>query len=149
MIKKISTDVVKLSKKSVKCYFSDIEVHRNKTIIQDMLDTIEENKEICIGLAASQIGEHRRIIIVVINKKPVVMVNPVSIPVKSAGIKKYKEGCMSFPERMYVNRVIKRRYKKIKVTYQLVTGAKMFAIFKGLPAVMVQHEIDHLNGIAI
>lgn len=149
MIKEISTDVIELSKKSKKCYFSEIDIYQNKIIIKDMLDTVEENKEICIGLAASQIGEHRRIIIAVINGKSVVMVNPVFTPVKSAGIKQYKEGCMSFPERMYVNRIIKRRYKKIKVTYQLVTGAEMLAVFKGLPAIIVQHEIDHLNGIPI
>jgi peptide deformylase len=149
MIKKIVTDLNVLQKKSTECFFREIEVMKNERIIQDMLDTAEANRENCIGLAAIQINVPKRIILVEIDGVMVVMVNPSFTPVRSAGIKKYKEGCLSLPERMFVNRIIKRRFKKIKVTYQWVTGRIEKITLKNLEAVIVQHEVDHLNGVII
>lgn len=149
MIKSIVTDIEQLKIKCKPCFFTPMDEIHNQTIIQDLVDTAEANRSQCIGLAANQIGSNRRIILVLLDEIWIVMVNPSFTPIRSAGIKKYKEGCLSFPERMFTNRVIKRRFKKIKLIYQLVTGKKEAMILTKLDAVCVQHEIDHLNGITI
>jgi len=153
MIKEIVTDVRILEMKCKPCFFTDMDVLHNQLIIKDMLDTAAKNKENCLGLAANQIGEYRRIILAEILldgiRQFVVMVNPSFTPVKTAGMKRFKEGCLSFPQRMFVNRVIKRRYKKVNLTYHLVTGKKEKIALSGIEAIIVQHEIDHLNGILI
>lgn len=144
MIQEIVTDVDLLKKKCKFCFFTDLDILKNKGIIENMMDTAEHHKDQCVGLAAIQIAEYRRIIIVKLDNKWVAMVNPEYTPVKSAGIKKYKEGCLSFPEKMFVNRIIKRRYKKINIKYQLVTGKLIKTSLTKIEAVIVQHLIDLL-----
>lgn len=146
MIKKIITNPKKLVQKSTRCYFTEMDVNKNKLIIQDMLDTAHENEPDCLGLAANQIGILRRIILIKLNGEFVPMVNPSFTPVKSFGTKQYKEGCLSFPDRMHSNRPKVRRYKKINLTYHEIKGRQVKIVLTKFNAVIAQHEIDHLNG---
>lgn len=144
MITEIVTDTTILSIKSKPCYFNKLEVLNNKEIIQNMIDTAKNNEPECIGLAANQINVFKRIILMKLDQEWTAMLNPFFTPVKSAGMKKYKEGCLSYPDRLHRPKI--RRYKKLNLTYQTVTGQKIKITFIKINAVIVQHEIDHLNG---
>lgn len=146
MIIDIVTDTEKLIQKSTRCFFTKLDILKNKLIIQDMLDTAKANEPNCLGLAANQIGILKRIILVKLEGKYMTMVNPHFTPVISAGKKQFKEGCLSFPLKMHSNQPKIRRFKKINLTYNWVTGREEKITLTKLPAVIVQHEIDHLNG---
>lgn len=96
-----------------------------------------------IGIAAPQVGNNIRVIIVTINGKPTVMINP-RIQTK-AGFYVSDEGCLSVPNR----KVKKTRSKTVAVEYKTVAGNVKSIVLKSLEAACVQHEIDHLNGILI
>lgn len=151
MIKSICKNTDLLAIKCTKCFFTDLEILNNRQIIADMIDTAESFQGECEGLAANQINEYKRIIIVRLDGEYVPMVNPKYTPVRSAGIKQFKEGCLSYPDRTH--RVQIRRFKKINLTYQLVTGLlcniKLSSTASKIDSVIAQHEIDHLNGILI
>lgn len=151
MIKIISTNQDLLAVKCTECFFTDLEILKNRQIITDMLDTAEHYRHECVGLAANQINEYKRIILIQLDGKFIPMVNPKYTPVRSAGIKQYKEGCLSYPDRAH--RVQMRRFKQINLTYQLVTGLeqriKLISNATKIDSVIAQHEIDHLNGILI
>lgn len=151
MIKEICTNPDLLAIKSKECFFTDLEILKNRQIIADLIDTAEANEEVCVGLAANQIQEYKRIIIMLIDDKFVPMVNPKFTPVRSAGVKQFKEGCLSHPDREH--RLQIRRYKQINLSYQLVTGleikVKLVANNSKIESVIAQHEIDHLNGILV
>lgn len=151
MIRTICTNEKYLAIKSTPCFFTDLEILHNRQIIADMIDTAEHHKEICVGLAANQINEYKRIIIMKLKGEWIPMVNPSYTPVRSAGIKQYKEGCLSYPDRKH--RVQIRRFKVINLNYQLVTGLeqriKLIANAVKIESVIAQHEIDHLNGVLI
>ena len=146
MIIKIVTDPKRLVIKSTRCYFTEMDIIKNKLIIQDMIDTAISNEPDCLGLAANQIGILKRIILIKIDGKYIAMINPSYTPVKSFGTKQFKEGCLSFPDRMHSNRPKARRYKKIKLTYHEVKGRQVKVTLVKMKAVIAQHEIDHLNG---
>ena len=99
-----------------------------------------------IGLAANQVGINKQILIMDIPLSPTesvkeVMINPKMIMhVKTQLI--MEEGCLSFPE----VRIKTKRYTEMLVEYQNEEGNKLSKVFKGLPAVCVQHEMDHLKG---
>lgn len=112
------------------------------TVIPVMLRVVKERDG--LGLAANQVGYLGRVIVVRTNTKdgrePVVMINPV---IKSrAGAKRGTEGCLSLPGL----RVPVTRADEIGVSYTDVAGAQIEATLEGLDAVVVQHEIDHLDG---
>ena len=140
---KIITNIEELSKKCVPCKFTHKDYLIQKQIETDLETTIKENINNCIGLAANQIGYDRRIIIAKIGKVFITMLNPHYIPVRTHGIKRSIEGCLSFPNRSNVS---VRRYKKIKLTYQTISGKKEKINLIKLNAYIVQHEVDHLNG---
>lgn len=145
MIKEIVQDENFLKEKCKPCFFNALSVIQNEVIVTDLFNTAMEHTKECLGLSANQVGHQKRIIIVKINGVFTPMVNPKILPIVSAGIKQWNEGCLSFPgKRTWV-----RRYKKIKVFYQLSTGLIQQKVLTGLEAVTVQHEIDHLNGILI
>lgn len=97
------------------------------------------------GLAGVQVGEMRRIVIVVLNGTPVKMVNPV-LTAKSKTVQVDTEGCLSFP-----NRKVKRaRSRQVTVTFQNpLTGEQVTRTVFGFEARAVQHELDHLDGKTI
>lgn len=96
------------------------------------------------GLAAPQLGIPERVIVVHINGEDIVMINPVVM--RAYGDRKAKqEGCLSFPGKQA--RV--RRRERVEVTYYDCYGYEQFGRYRGKAARVVQHEVDHLNGITI
>lgn len=137
-IKKFGEPVLKERAKPVRKIDKEI-----RKLIVSMVQTMEKNQG--IGLAAPQIGILKRIIVLqadLKNQRILVLVNP-KILSKSRGTKKNEEGCLSFPN---VFLEIKRA-KEIEVEGVDITGKKIKIKAEGLLARVLQHEIDHLNGV--
>lgn len=118
-----------------------------RTLLNDMLDTMYHSRG--IGLAAVQVGIHKRLIVVDIEQgergepvRPLKLVNAHIIH-NAEEINSYKEGCLSFPEQ-YSD---VERPEKVTVRYQDETGAQKELVADGLLATCLQHEIDHTDGI--
>jgi peptide deformylase len=119
-----------------------------RALLNDLADTMYYSQG--IGLAAVQVGVHKRVIVVDVNwrededasRKPMKLVNP-EIIWDSEEQNIYKEGCLSFPEQ-YSD---VERPKEIKVKYLDENGAPQEIHATGLLATCIQHEIDHTNGI--
>lgn len=101
-----------------------------------------ENSDRCVGLAANMIGIRKRIIVVLCDGLPLLMLNPEII--KKSMQYDTEEGCLSIPG---VRKT--RRYKKIKVKYLDLDMKPRIATYEGVTAQAIQHEIDHLDGILI
>lgn len=101
-----------------------------------------ENSDRCVGLAANMIGIRKRIIVVLCDGVPLLMLNPEII--KKSVQYDTEEGCLSIPG---VRKT--RRYKKIKVKYLDLDMKPRIATYEGVTAQAIQHEIDHLDGILI
>jgi len=145
MIQRIQTDLKKLQIKCVDCTLKTKEDKElNKTIITDMIDTVQHSKIECIGLAANQIGYDKRIIILIVQKQWMPLLNPKPLYLNSTGMKTDWEKCLSWYE---IGDYRVRRYKAIKVKYINAAGNNNQITFRGLAARVIQHEIDHLNGI--
>ena len=116
--------------------------------ITDMLDTAKyhaRHQTGCLGLACNQIGVLKRVIVVFISGGWIVLINPEFEPVYKAGRSSGKEGCLSRPG----VRTFRKRYRKIDVTYQNEKYETKTIRLSRLSARIVQHEVDHLNGITI
>jgi peptide deformylase len=112
-----------------------------KELIQDLKDTCRVYR--AHGLAASQIGEARRIFVThVLGAEPTVFINPEIVDTEDSGTK-MKEGCLSFPG---VDEIIER-YGEITIKALNEDGEEFTLNLDGLEAVAVQHEYDHLDGI--
>jgi len=109
-----------------------------QTLVVDMVTTTVSHDG--IGLAAPQVGISKRIIVIVIEDTPLALINP--FIVEGKGKVRSKEGCLSIPG--YFDDV--ERFNEITVSYQTSQGEVKESNAKGLLAVVVQHEIDHLNG---
>lgn len=129
-----------------------------KELVNDMLDTLQSQKDPeGVGLAAPQVGKNLKIFVMDYNGKKRVVINPEVLEVKekaktetkpSRGKKKRKskkilEGCLSLPN--YYGPI--KRSQSIKISYQDLEGKKIVEEFNGFFAQIVQHEIDHLNGV--
>lgn len=136
MMKDICKDVFLLSQKSKVATKEDLPV------AIDLLETLMAHKDHCVGMAANMIGKNICIIAVNDNGKYLIMLNPVIIQ-KS---KEYKieEGCLSLTG---VRETI--RYQNIKVRYQDMSMKTITQTYNGFTAQIIQHEIDHCNGILI
>ena len=106
----------------------------------------KENKESCLCLTANQIGYYERVLVIKTNAGSfAAIINP-TIIARVGGRKKSREVCLSHPGK----RILTKRYKEIVVTYHVfdddgaLVGLK--SKFKGLPAVTIQHAIDHFEG---
>ncbi|MDO4467380.1 MAG: peptide deformylase [Bacillota bacterium] len=109
---------------------------------QDLVDTLIAHADRCVGLAANMIGYQKRVIVFMDNKKPVLMYNPIYL--KKEGAYKAVEGCLSLDgERETV------RYQSIKVEYYNEKFQRRIKTYKGFTAQIIQHEMDHLEGILI
>lgn len=95
-----------------------------------------------IGLAGNQVGVLKRIIVVLVNEEPKVMVNP-EVVFLSEETCKMEEGCLSFPEKF----LELERPAKVTVKYRNLSGHPMLETHEGLTARIILHEIDHLSGI--
>ena len=109
---------------------------------QDLLDTLHEHEHECVGLAANMIGVRKRIIVFDDNGTAELMFNPEIVHASSEY--STKEGCLSL-----VGQRPCRRYRKIRVSYQDESFKTCQKSFSGFTAQIIQHEIDHCNGIII
>ena len=136
MIKPVVRDVFFLGQKSEPATKQDLSVG------QDLLDTLRANQAHCVGMAADMIGVKERIIIVNMGLMNVVMYNPVIVkrdmPYES------EEGCLSLDG---VRRTV--RYQNIEVEYLDGSWKKHRTAYSGWTAQIIQHEMDHLEGIII
>ena len=136
MIRPIVKDVMILSRKSLPATKQDIPIGK------DLLDTLAANASACVGMAANMIGINKRIIVVNTGMLNIVMFNPV-IESRS-GRYETQEGCLSLSGlRSAV------RYQAISVSYMDINWKKQKLKLTGWPAQIVQHEIDHCDGIVI
>ena len=118
-----------------------------KQLANDMLETMYSKDG--IGLAACQVGFLKRLVVYDVTyidekkgKKPVVMINP-KITSYSKNMVTVEEGCLSFPD-IFEN---VDRHEKITVEYTNLDGKKITGTVKGMEAICIQHEVDHLDGI--
>ena len=109
---------------------------------QDLLDTLIAHKDDCVGMAANMIGVNKRIIAFENDGKHEVMFNPVIV--KQSGAYEAEEGCLSLSGRRKA-----RRFRTIKVQWQNEKFQTRLKTFTGWTAEIIQHEIDHCNGILI
>lgn len=137
MIKEVIHDPLFLSGKSEKATKEDL------IVAQDLLDTLIANRAGCVGMAANMIGVRKRIIVFDDNGKYTVMFNPEIL--KYSGEYDTEEGCLSL---LGEPRPCKR-YRSIKVRYQNEKFQLLTKTFIGFTAQIIQHEIDHCNGILI
>ena len=136
MIKELIHDPIFLSKKSQSATLADL------SVAKDLLDTLIHNREGCVGMAANMIGETKRIIVFDNNGLYMTMLNPEII--KQSESYDTEEGCLSLAG---VRKT--RRYKKIKVKYQNLELQTRIKTYTGFSAQIIQHEIDHCDGILI
>lgn len=111
-------------------------------VAQDLLDTLHANAEGCVGMAANMIGVAKRIIAVEEGGSYLVMFNPELI--KYSEPFDTEEGCLSLTGLRKT-----KRYRSIKVRYQNSSLQVRLKTFQGWTAQIIQHEIDHCNGIII
>ncbi len=111
-----------------------------RNIAANMIRTMLDNDG--VGISGNQVGILKRIIIVLVNDQPKVMINPEIISLSEETCVE-NEGCLSFPGQFYhINRP-----KNIKLKYRSLSGHPMIETFEGMIARCVLHEIDHLEGI--
>ena len=137
MVKPLIHDPILLARKSAPAAKEDLQT------AQDLLDTLSAHKETCVGMAANMIGVCKRIIAFDDGGKYALMLNPEII--KCEGPYETEESCLSLlggPRRC-------TRYQKIKVRYQTVDFQTRLKIYEGWTAQIIQHEIDHCNGMLI
>ena len=137
MVKEVVHDPVLLGVKSTPATKEDLQVAR------DLLDTLIAHKEGCVGMAANMIGIHKRIIVFDNEGSYMTMFNPEII--KATGSYDTEEGCLSL---LGGPRPCKR-YQTIKVQWQNEQFQPRIKTFTGWTAQIIQHEIDHCNGILI
>lgn len=136
MIKDIVKDVMFLSQKAEKA------TEKDKYIANDLLDTLRANKDRCVGLAANMIGYNKAIICVSGGLYDFIMINPVIT--NKNGEYQTEEGCLSL-----IGERKCKRYKEIEVDYLDMNFSKQHGKYTGFVAEIIQHEIDHTNGIII
>ena len=136
MVKKIVKDPLFLAQKSVDATEVD------KQVVTDLLDTLRANLDHCVGMAANMIGVKKNIIVVAAGPFQFAMVNPV-ITDKS-GEYRTEEGCLS------LDGVRKcTRYEEIEVDYLDADFKPQHGKYSGVTAQIIQHEVDHCNGVVI
>lgn len=137
MIRQIITDQFILSQKSTLATKEDLPV------VQDLLDTIKAHETHCVGMAADMIGFNKRIIVIKDNDEYLVMINPEIIKLMGR-LYESEEGCLSHSGTRKA-----KRYEKIKVAFYDKNFKKKIKTFNNYIAQIIQHEIDHCNGILI
>lgn len=135
MVKEIVKDETILTQKS-----ETVSVEEAQEIITDLFDTANAHLEECAGLAAPQIGVHKRVVVIRGGDTFWPMINPVII--KHSGRRFINsEGCLSLDGVRSVE-----RSTSVLVAYMDRSGKRITKTFNGMPAIIIQHEIDHLNG---
>ena len=136
MIREICRDETFLAQKAAPATADDL------ATAQDLLDTLTAHKDGCVGMAANMIGVCKRIIAFDNEGEYMVMLNPMIV--KQSGVYEAEEGCLSLTGTRKV-----RRFKSIKVQWQNEKLQTRLKTFTGWTAEIIQHEIDHCEGILI
>ena len=137
MVRQLVHDPILLARKSEPATKDDLQT------LQDLLETLAAHRETCVGMAANMIGVHKRIIAFDNGGNYMAMLNPRIL--KQEGPYETEEGCLSLlggPRKTI-------RYQKIKVEYQTEAFQTRLKTFTGWTAQIIQHEIDHCDGILI
>ena len=137
MVRELVHDPVLLARRSEPATPEDLQA------AQDLLDTLAANKDACVGMAANMIGVYRRIIVFDNGGSYMTMFNPEIVRLSEPY--DTQEGCLSLlggPRKC-------RRYQNIKVRWQNEDFQTRIKTFTGWTAQIIQHEIDHCNGILI
>ena len=129
-------DQLFLSQKSTSANRADLKV------AEDLRDTLLANRDKAVGLAANMIGKNKRIIAFYVGPLPLVMLNPQIT--KKSGEYLTEEGCLSLSGERKT-----KRYRTITVTYQDMNLNTKTQEFTDFIAEVIQHEVDHVNGILI
>lgn len=136
MVCEICRDEAFLAQKAEAAAAEDIGTAR------DLLDTLIAHKDGCVGMAANMIGVNKRIIAFDNEGEYMVMLNPMIV--KQSGVYEAEEGCLSLTGTRKV-----RRFKSIKVQWQNEKLKTRLKTFTGWTAEIIQHEIDHCEGVLI
>lgn len=137
MVKELVHDPILLAMKSETAAKDDLQT------AQDLSDTLSAHKDSCVGMAANMIGVHKRIIVFDNGGEYMTMLNPEIL--KRSEPYETEEGCLSLlggPRKC-------KRYKSVKVKWQTVDFQTRIKTFTGFTAQIIQHEIDHCDGILI
>ena len=137
MVRELVHDPFLLARKSRTAGKEDLQV------LDDLMETLVFHKEGCVGMAANMIGVHKRIIAFDNGGSLMVMLNPEIV--KQSGEYETEESCLSLlggPRKT-------KRFQKIKVRYQTEDLQIRLKTFEGWTAQIIQHEVDHCNGILI
>ena len=136
MVKQIVKDTFFLGQRSEETTADDTQV------AIDLADTLNANRSGCVGMAANMIGYMKRTIIVSVGIMDIIMHNPVIV--KKSGEYETEEGCLSLTGTRKT-----KRFKDIEVKYRNMKFEELTQSFSGYVAQIIQHEIDHINGIVI
>ena len=137
MIREIVKDTFFLSQKS------EPPTRQDQPVIQDLLDTVRANADRCVGMAANMIGERKTILVAQAGKDYLVMVNP-KIVDHSKQCYETEESCLSLTGQRPV-----KRYSVIVVEYLDRKFKRKKQTFRDFEAQIIQHEMDHFEGIII
>ena len=137
MIREIVKDTFFLSQKS------EPATRQDQPVIQDLLDTVRANADRCVGMAANMIGERKTILVAQAGKDYLVMVNP-KIVYHSKQCYETEESCLSLTGQRPV-----KRYSVIVVEYLDRKFKRKKQTFRDFEAQIIQHEMDHFEGIII
>ncbi len=136
MVRAIVKDPLFLALKSGEATREDLPVGR------DLADTLRVHREACVGMAANMIGVRKRVIIVNMGVMDIVMFNPVIV--SKSGAYETEEGCLSLSGTRKTT-----RYRDIEVEYLDGAWKKRRGRFSAWTAQIIQHEINHCDGIVI
>ena len=136
MIREIIKDPIFLAQKSEPATIDDAQV------VKDLIDTLRANLDNCVGMAANMIGVKKAIVVVATGPFQFAMINPKIT--KKRGAFKTEEGCLSLTGVRPCT-----RYKEIEVDYLDQDFKPQHSKYTGWTAQIIQHEIDHINGIVI
>ncbi|MBQ2957532.1 MAG: peptide deformylase [Clostridia bacterium] len=136
MVRQIMRDTFFLSQKSAPATQAD------RAVVQDLIDTVRANADRCAGMAANMIGVHKRIIAFNAGPFAVALINPEII--RREKPYEAEEGCLSLDG---VRKTT--RYQEIEVRYLDASFKPKKQVYTGWIAQVIQHEIDHCDGILI
>ena len=135
MVRELMKDTVFLAQKAQPATADDIPT------ADDLLDTLRAHADGCVGMAANMIGVNKRIIAVSLNGFPIVMINPVIVK-KSAETYEAEEGCLSLSGTRKA-----LRYQSVEVEFLDMAFQPHRQTYTSLTAQIIQHEMDHCEGI--
>lgn len=136
MIKPIVKDILFLGQKSEEATINDTQV------IEDLIDTLRANLDACVGLAGNMIGVKKRILVFTVGSLIIPMINPSIL--KKEKPYETEESCLSLTGFRKT-----KRYEVIEVEYLDRNFKKQKQVFTGFTAQIIQHEMDHFEGIII